>query len=109
MEEALQGGAHLALLTSTCSSPRENIVESALALLGQDLSEQVRIFQCPQTSSADADSPAPDDISSLEKSLHKAAAEVGYHFITCIAADLQECICRYVHACQAWSCLRMQE
>lgn len=74
MEEALESGAHLVLLTSTCSSPREALVESALASLGPSVSERVRVFQCPQPGAADAE-PA-DEIASLEKSLHKAAAKV---------------------------------
>lgn len=76
IEEALQGGATLALLSSTCSSPKEGLVEAALKALGPDVSSQLRVFQCPQSGPVDAEDTAADDaISSLEKSLKKATAQ----------------------------------
>lgn len=75
VEEALQSGATLALLASTCSSPKEGLVEAALNTLGSQVSERVRVFQCPQGGSLDADGPPDDDLASMEKSLHKEAAK----------------------------------
>ena len=81
IEESLQGGATLALLSSTCSTPKEGLVEAALKSLGPDIASQVRIFQCPQSSPTDAENMAADDeIAILEKSLHKAAAEVCFSY-----------------------------
>ena len=76
IEEALQNGATLALLASTCSSPKEGLVEAALNKLGPQVTEQIRVFQCPQGNSLDSDSLPDDDLASMEKSLHKEAAKV---------------------------------
>ena len=85
MDEALQSGANIVLLASTCSATKEGLVESALSSLGAAVAEQVRVFQCPQSSPADEQ--LMDEGDTLEKSLHKAAAKVrSWHSYSSIAS-----------------------
>lgn len=53
-------------------------MEAALNTLGPQVKEQIRVFQCPQGSSLDADSPPDDELASMENSLHKEAAKASH-------------------------------
>lgn len=76
IDDVLQSGAPIALLASTCSSPKEGLVEAILGTLGPEVSNRVRVFQCPQSGGAGADQLPEDDSSSFEQSFQNAAAKV---------------------------------
>ena len=77
LADAIAGGATVALLASTCSAPSERIVDAALTALGPELSDNVRIFQCPQSSTSTTDaSQSEEDPPSFEQSLQNATAKV---------------------------------
>lgn len=49
MREALDGGAKIGVIAGTCSTPDERIADAALAALGPQLAEHLRVY--PLTSS----------------------------------------------------------
>ena len=100
LTDAILGGATVALLASTCSAPSERIVDAALTALGPELSDNVRIFQCPQSSTSitDAGQSGEEDPPSFEQSLQKATAKVDglqsrhslqWHFCITFFASMQ--------------------
>lgn len=94
MEDAVADGAVVAVLSSTCSSPGERLVDAALTKLGGDVTSSIRIFQCPQGNPymRDPDSLADHEELSLEDMLRAETAKVPPSF-THIYSTLHMLLC----------------